>query len=109
MPGRYLLAFAFLLACCTQVVSHPNPFPPELYHQAEETSIGKIVYLGSESQVDIKIYTLSGDLIPSTLWKTRIESGVRYEAGYDLDQGVYLVRIQDEGGTTYKKLVIRTS
>ena len=75
----------------------------------DQTSINQFVIESSNTQIEISIYTLYGHFVPATLWKSRSENGFRIEAGYDLKQGVYLVRIDNQGITRYQKLIVRTS
>lgn len=72
-------------------------------------AVGQIVIDSQDSNLDISIYTISGQKVPYTVWKSRHESGLRYEAGYDLEKGVYLIRIKSGDTVSYLKLVRKSS
>lgn len=68
-------------------------------------AVDQLVIDSQDSDLDISIYTLAGERVPNSIWKSRHETWVRYEAGYDLKKGVYLVKIKSENSVSYMKLV----
>lgn len=107
--ARIFLLLSFSLFTFSLLSGTPDSTVVDILRKPDHTSINQLVVESPHKQVDIRIYTLNGEFVPSTLWKSRSERGFRFEAGYDLKQGVYLVRIENQGITRYQKLIIRTS
>jgi hypothetical protein len=81
---------------------YPNPFKPSMGHT-------KIRFTKLTRDIEIKIYTISGELI-KTLKKSDANDYIEWDAknsnGEDLASGVYLYLIKSAGQTKKGKLMI---
>ncbi|MDP5168788.1 MAG: hypothetical protein NWR72_00965, partial [Bacteroidia bacterium] len=48
-----------------------------------------LVIESTDSGLEISMYSLKGEKIPFTLWKSKVGDHTKFEAGYDLQDGVY--------------------
>lgn len=108
MRKQYLFLLVSLLFCTsTFAFGEDSTSHPVMIFQNH--AVGQVVIDSQDSNLDISIFTLSGQKVPYTVWKSRHESGLRYEAGYDLKKGVYLIRIKSGDAVSYLKLVRKSS
>jgi hypothetical protein len=64
-----------------------------------------LVVASGDGRLELQVFNLQGERIPCTVWKSKNEQQVIYETGYDLDKGVYLIRIQSGEAVSFCKLV----
>ncbi len=72
-------------------------------------AVNQFVLETDQANLDIRVYNLEGKRIPCTLLKFKQLTTTRYETGYDLNQGVYVVRVQQGEQVSYCKLIRRKS
>ena len=96
-----LSAFSFFSAPTTE----PDTIVAD--KQQVRQAVNSFIIESAGETLDIRVFDLEGKRIPCTLWKSRCQNKTRYEAGYDLDNGVYIVRIRNGEEVHYCKLVRR--
>ncbi len=106
---KQFLLFLFALLCCTTTFAFGEDSTSTPIQRIQQHAVGQVVIDSQDSNLDISCYTLSGQKVPYTVWKSRHESGLRYEAGYDLKKGVYLIKIKSGDSVSYLKLVRKSS
>lgn len=108
MRKQYLSLLFFLLMC-----SHAFGFGADSTDRSaqpfQQHAVGQVVIDTQDTNLDISIFTLSGQRVPYTVWKSRHQEGYKYEAGYDLEQGVYLIKVTSDNSVSYLKLVRKSS
>ncbi len=64
-----------------------------------------LVVASGDGNLELQVFNLQGERIPCTVWKSKSDQQVIYETGYDLNKGVYLIRIQSGEAVSFCKLV----
>lgn len=106
---KQYFSLLFSLFICSHTFGYGADSTNHPIQAFQQHAVGQVIIDSQDSNLDISIYTLSGQKVPYTVWKSRHESGLRYEAGYDLKKGVYLIRIQSGDTVSYLKLVRKSS
>lgn len=103
------LSLLLSLICCSPALGFGEDSTIIASDIFQQQAVDQIVIESPDSNLEISIFTLSGEKVPYTLWRSRHENRIRYEAGYDLDKGIYLVQIKSENRVSYMKLLRKST